>query len=199
MSCLCKCGCVAIKFVVLVKGKESASILLTLTLLLDMRWRVDMQIYVCRLLCVHLRVCVCVCVCVYVCEQALVTRPLVLAESRCTGVSESFLFMRSVLLEVGHFPKVLALFPPLSPPFSSSLSLSDSFVLNSGNQYPSLFPLLLFSLGQHSLHISMTYEHHKSQPKLASLHFVSPFSQKWGSMREDRGPSLTFRSLLSRK
>ena len=144
-------------------------------------------------------VCVCVCVCVYVCEQALVTRPLVLAESRCTGVSESFLFMRSVLLEVGHFPKVLALFPPLSPPFSSSLSLSDSFVLNSGNQYPSLFPLLLFSLGQHSLHISMTYEHHKSQPKLASLHFVSPFSQKWGSMREDRGPSLTFRSLLSRK
>lgn len=53
-------------------------------------------------------------------------------------------FMRSVLLEAGHFPKALAIFPLSFPPSPSSLSLFPPASFKLGNQYSSVFPTLLF-------------------------------------------------------
>lgn len=112
-------------------------------------------------------ICACVCVCVY--ERALVSCSAVFAQSRC--MEWFFCFIKSQLLKVGPFPKAPVFFF-----FFPTLLLTASF--KQGNQYSFLFPyLLFFPSGQKSQHISITYGHHKSQSKLAVLHFLSPFTQ----------------------
>lgn len=97
----CSKVCGEASSVVSVKA-ESASILLTLTLLLDTQ-----PVMTCR----FMRVPLCLHVCVCVCERALVSWPVVFAESRWMELVSHFFYEFCI---VGHFPKALAFFLSLS-------------------------------------------------------------------------------------
>lgn len=128
-----------------------------------------------------------------VCESKRKTGQLASFESRHVDLLSHFLggFVRLAYSCVYHVPKTPSL------PFNLSLShpsrqlhLNNEINIGSPSSLSLPFSSLL-SPGQHSQHISITYENHKSPSKLPVIHFCR-LSYKSNKMRNGLGAPLTF-------
>ena len=186
--CLCKCECVAVlqyKFAVKPPqwfwSKQRVSIYsANINPAAGHTACVDMQIYVSPL---------CLCVCVSSSSAQLACR---LCWKLLHGVSESFLLWDLYCWKLGISPKALA--SPLFLSLSSSLSLSDSLI-STGESIFIPFSSSAFFFGP----TFSAYLHHlwasQITAQIGCSTFLSPLTQKSDQMRDDWGPSLTFRSL----
>lgn len=119
-------------------------------------------------LCATLAVSVCFCVCMWASSGQLACS---LCWKQMRGVSESFILWDLYCWKLGISQKPGRSFPPFL-----SLYSSQSFCQLHLNRGINIHPFLLrfVTRGQHSQHISVTSEHHKSRPKLAVLHYFLP-------------------------